>query len=477
MADARNGGKRNLIIVSNRLPLSVKQTDDGTYQSSISSGGLVTSLSGLTKSTTFKWFGWPGLQVDDPQDREKVSKSLAEHNAVAVFLDQKLANEHYNCFSNQILWPILHYQTVTLNENAWESYKKVNELFAEAVAKAASDGDLVWIHDYHLMLLPGLLRKRLEEQGKSCAIGFSLHTPFPAKDFWRALPVRKELIEGILASDQVGFHTDEYKQNFMDSCHSLLEATIEPPDKIRWKGRLIIADSFIVGIDPQKFEETLQKSEVISRIKELEEVYKDKKVIIGVDRLDYIKGLTLKLKAYDAFLDEHKELKNKVVLIQVAVPSREDVKEYQDLETEISTMVGKIDGKHATPDGSPLVYMHRSVPFTELTALYAIADACLLTSMRDGMNLVCFEYVACQAKKHGVLVLSEFAGASSFMNGGCITFHPANTKELSDAIYRAITMKPDERESNYNQLRRFIDKNTSARWGETFIERLAKCTA
>lgn len=241
MADARNGGKRNLIIVSNRLPLSVKQTDDGTYQSSISSGGLVTSLSGLTKSTTFKWFGWPGLQVDDPQDREKVSKSLAEHNAVAVFLDQKLANEHYNCFSSgfslfficvcvletnvyldQILWPILHYQTVTLNENAWESYKKVNELFAEAVAKAASDGDLVWIHDYHLMLLPGLLRKRLEEQGKSCAIGFSLHTPFPAKDFWRALPVRKELIEGILASDQVGFHTDEYKQNFMDSCHSLL---------------------------------------------------------------------------------------------------------------------------------------------------------------------------------------------------------------------------------------------------------------
>ncbi|KAJ5039147.1 hypothetical protein NUH16_008928 [Penicillium rubens] len=451
------GEKRNLTIVSNRLPLSVKRVD-GAFQSSLSSGGLVTSLSGLTKSTKFQWFGWPGIEVKDPKDREEVQKSLEAHNAIPIFLDSSLAHEHYNEFSNRILWPILHYQSgVVFDETPWQAYRRVNELFADAIAETAGSGSLIWVHDYHLMLLPELLRDRLKQRG----------------DFWRNLPVRKHLIEGMLSSDLIGFHTDEYKQNFIDTCASLLNARTEIPNQIQYKNRLVCINKFIVGIDPDKFIDTLQKPDVQERIRVLKEHYKGVKVIVGVDRLDHIKGLSQKLKGFDAFLDDHPELQNKVVLIQVAVPSREDVKEYQELETELCTIAGKINGKHATPEGTPLLYMHRSVPFNELTALYSVADVCLLTSTRDGMNLVAFEYVACQEERHGVLVLSEFAGAASFMTNGSIPFHPANKTEMSEAIFNALNLDPAERKAKYEYLRGFVNTNTSAKWGETFIEKLS----
>lgn len=233
----------------------------------------------------------------------------------------------------------------------------------------------------------------------------------------------------------------------------------------------------MVGIDPEKFNYALQTQEVQHRTRQLENRYRGMTVILGVDRLDYIKGLTQKLKGFDMFLDEHPEMKNKVLLIQVAVPSREDVKEYKDLETEICTIVGKITGKHgkfrrmlswsivlltdpATPEGSPLLYMHRSVPFDELSALYSVADVCLLTSARDGMNLVSFEYIACQAKRHGVLVLSEFAGASSFTSDASVKFHPANVRELSNAIHRAVTMGAEERKKRHDTLMNIVNTYT-----------------
>ncbi|GJP93591.1 alpha,alpha-trehalose-phosphate synthase subunit [Aspergillus niger] len=464
--------KRNLIVVSNRLPLSLKKVDGG-YESSLSSGGLVTSLSGLTKTTTFSWFGWPGIDITDETEQGQIRQSLDEHNAVPIFLDNELANNHYNNFSNAILWPILHYQSgINFEEGPWEAYQRVNEIFADTIAEAAQPGSLIWVHDYHLMLLPRLLRDRLA--GKNCAIGFSLHTPFPAGDFWRNLPVQKDLLRGLLASDVIGFHTDEYKRNFVLCAESLADAKVKESGALEYEGHEVVAEKFIVGIDPQKFTDALQNEEVQNRIRELQRRYMGMKVIVGVDRLDYIKGLVQKLKGYDAFLDQYPELSNKVVLIQVAVPSREDVKEYQDLETELSTLAGRINGKHSTADGCPLIYMHRSVNFSELTALYSVADACLLTSTRDGMNLVSFEYVACQAQRHGVLVLSEFAGAASFMKEGCLTFHPANMSEMVDAVHQAVTMSGDDRKSRYETLRHFIETNTSAKWGETFIETLTK---
>ncbi|KAE8355245.1 glycosyl transferase [Aspergillus coremiiformis] len=459
--EVENEKKRGLIIVSNRLPLSVEE-DNGSYTSNFSSGGLVTALSGLTKSIDFRWFGWPGMAIKDPEKQKTVSDVLAEKGAVGIFLDEQLAHDHYNKISNSVLWPILHYQSgVIFNEDAWKAYQRVNEIFADTVASKATSGDLIWVHDYHLMLLPFLLRERLKKQGKNCPIGFTLHTPFPAEDFWRALPVQKDLLNGLLTCDVIGFHTDEYKRNFTESCCSRgADSTKE--DQVHYEGHEICVGTFVVGIDPQKFNDSMQDPEVQKRIHELEEQYEGTTVIIGVDILDYTKGLVQKLEGYDHFLKSYPDLKGKVTLIQVAIPSRKEVKEYQDLEKEISTVVGKINGEHliATPDGTPLIYMHRSVSFTELTALYFISDICLLTSQRDGMNLVASEYVACQQNKHGVLVLSELTGAASFMSGGSVTFHPSSVQDLSDAVYKALTMNEKEKKERHENLREFITAHT-----------------
>ncbi|KAL4900098.1 hypothetical protein BDW74DRAFT_103578 [Aspergillus multicolor] len=451
--------KRGLIIVSNRLPLSLKKLD-GKYESSLSSGGLVTALSGVSKSTNVRWFGWPGSNIEDPEERKTANEALWENGAVGIFLDEKLAHSHYNVFSNGIAWPILHYQSgVDFNEDAWKAYQKVNEIFADSVAESAVDGDLIWIHDYHLLLLPAYLRERLNKAGKHCPIGFTLHTPFPAEDFWRALPVQKDLLTGVLACDLIGFHTDEYKRNFIECCSRGLDVSVSG-DEITYAGHKAHTGTFIVGIDPTKFTDGLANAEIKARVEELEEEYKRKTVILGVDRLDYTKGLVQKLQGYDAFLHQHPDFARKVTLIQVAIPSREDVKEYQDLERELSMLVGKINGEHSTPDGSPIIYLHHSVPFTDLTALYRIADICLITSRRDGMNLVAAEYVACQKDRYGVLVLSELAGAAAFMSKGSITFNPSSAQQLADAIYQAATMSQAEKKRGYEQLEEFVLTNT-----------------
>ncbi|KAL2871631.1 trehalose-6-phosphate synthase [Aspergillus lucknowensis] len=466
--------KRRLIIVSNRLPLSLKKVDGGSFESSLSSGGLVTALSGISSSTNVRWFGWPGTNIEDEEERKAAQQSLAEKDAVGIFLDEKLAHQHYNEFSNGIAWPILHYQSgVGFNEDAWKAYQRVNEIFADTVAASIEDGDLVWVHDYHLLLFPAYLRERLKNAGREkCPIGFTLHTPFPAEDFWRALPVQKDLLAGVLACDLVGFHTDEYKRNFVECCARGLEAAIDGDD-IVYKGRRAHTGTFIVGINPQKFTDGLLGREVQARVEELEDMYRRKTVILGVDRLDYTKGLVQKLQGYEHFLAQHPDLRGQVTLIQVAIPSREGVKEYQDLEREISGLVGKINGEYSTPEGSPIVYMHHSVRFTDLTALYRIADICLITSPRDGMNLVAAENVACQKGRYGVLVLSELAGAAAFMGKGSITFNPASAQQLSDAIYEAASMGAEEKKERYEQLEDFVTTNTSAKWGETFTKTLS----
>ncbi|KAL4781032.1 glycosyl transferase [Aspergillus varians] len=465
--------KGQLIIVSNRLPLSLEK-QDSSYRSTLSSGGLVTALSGISQSTNIRWFGWPGINIEDPDERKVAAAALADKDAVGVFIDKELAHSHYNVFSNGIVWPILHYQSgVGFNEDAWKAYQRVNKIFADTVADSVSSGDLIWVHDYHLLLFPAYLRDRLKTQGKKCPIGFTLHTPFPAQDFWKTLPVQRELLAGVLACDLIGLHTDEYKRNFVECCARGLEAKVDGND-IEYQGHKVHTDTFIVGIDPQKFSNGLLDKDVDKRVEELEKEYSSKITILGVDRLDYTKGLLQKLQGYNYFLQQHPDLENKVTLIQVAIPSREDVKEYQDLEKELSMLVGKINGEHSTPDGSPLLYLHHSVPFTDLTALYRVADICLITSRRDGMNLVAAEYVACQKNRYGVLVLSELAGAAAFMGTGSITFNPSSAQQLSDSIYKATTMSLEEKKNRYLQLEEFVTTNTSEKWGATFTNVLSE---
>ncbi|KAJ9483155.1 hypothetical protein VN97_g10257 [Penicillium thymicola] len=450
--------KQKLLIASNRLPLSVKESE-GTYEVTPSSGGLVTALRGLN-AADYLWLGWPGIEVHE-SDRKSVDTALSKENAAAVYLDEKLAQEHYNGFSNGTLWPLLHYQSgSSFNTVTWNAYQRVNEVFAEKISEDAADGDLIWVHDYHLLLLPRLLRERLHAQNKRCPIGFSLHTPFPADDYWRGLPVQKELLYGVLGSDVIGFHTDEYKANFHHTCGTHIDDAGVKSDKIHYDGRNVSVGKYVVGIDYQRFTDTICDPDVYTRIKDLESQYKGKKLIIGVDRMDYTKGLPEKMEGFRLFLDEHPEWSDKVVLVQIAIPSREDVKKYQELEGEVSKLVGQIIGKYATPESTPLVYIHRSVSFAELTALYSVSDVCLLTSRRDGMNLVASEYVACQEARHGVLVLSEFTGAAAFMKHGSLLFNPSSADALSKALYQAVIMGKEERKDNYEKLREFVTANT-----------------
>ncbi|RDL31794.1 Trehalose-6-phosphate synthase [Venustampulla echinocandica] len=463
-----------LLLISNRLPITIKRSDDGTYEFSMSSGGLVTGLSGLSKTTTFQWYGWPGLEVPEPEIPQMVKRLEEEHSAHPVFIGDELADRHYNGFSNSILWPLFHYHPgeITFDESAWAAYTEVNRLFAKTVAKDVKDGDLIWVHDYHLMLLPQMLREEIGTSKKNVKIGFFLHTPFPSSEIYRILPVREALLIGVLHCDVIGFHTYDYARHFLSSCSRIL-GTSTNPNGVEFNKRYVTVAAFPIGIDPDKFVEELKKQSVQDRIAVLERKFKGVKLIVGVDRLDYIKGVPQKLHALEVFLTEHPEWVGKIVLVQVAVPSRQDVEEYQNLRAVVNELVGRINGKFGTVEFMPIHFLHQSVPFDELTALYAVSDACMVSSTRDGMNLVSYEYIASQRARHGVMILSEFTGAAQSLNGALIV-NPWNTEELAGAIHEAVTMEPERREANYKKLEKYVFKFTSAWWGESFVSELVR---
>ncbi|KAF7943462.1 hypothetical protein EAE96_011388 [Botrytis aclada] len=463
-----------LLLVSNRLPITIKRTEDGQYDFTGSSGGLVTGLSGLAKTTTFQWYGWPGLEVPEAEAKPLVKRLKDEHGAHPVFVDDELADKHYNGFSNSILWPLFHYHPgeITFDESQWMAYKEVNRLFAKTIAKDVQDGDLIWVHDYHLMLLPEMLRDEIGTSKKNVKIGFFLHTPFPSSEIYRILPVRESLLLSVLHCDLIGFHTYDYARHFLSSCSRILE-TQTTPNSVEFRGKYVTVAAFPIGIDPEKFIETLKKPKVEERIAQLERKFEGVKLIVGVDRLDYIKGVPQKLHALEVFLTEHPEWIGKVVLVQVAVPSRQDVEEYQNLRAVVNELVGRINGRFGTVEFMPIHFLHQSVNFDELTALYAVSDACLVSSTRDGMNLVSYEYIATQRKRHGVMILSEFTGAAQSLNGALIV-NPWNTEELADAIHDAVTMSPEQREINFKKLEKYVFKYTSSWWGESFVSELQR---
>ncbi|KAL1974409.1 hypothetical protein VTN31DRAFT_4613 [Thermomyces dupontii] len=468
------GGR--LLLASNRLPITIRRSEGGKYEFSISSGGLVTGLSGLAKTTTFQWYGWPGLEVPEDEVETVRNRLKDEYGATPIFIDDQLADCHYNGFSNSILWPLLHYHPgeIVFDESAWVAYSEVNMLFAQTIAREAQDGDMIWVHDYHLMLLPEMLRIELRKLGKkNIRIGFFLHTPFPSSEIYRVLPVRTDLLRGLLHSDLIGFHTFDYARHFLSSCSYLL-GTITTPNSVHFEGRSISVSAYPIGIDPEKFVEGLKNPKVKNRIAHLESKFQGMKLMISVDRLDYIKGIPQKLHALEVFLSSHPEWVGKVVLVLVAVPSRQDVEEYQNLRAVVNELVGRINGRFGTVDYMPIHFMHKSVNFDELLALYAISDACVVSSTRDGMNLVSYEYVASQEKRKGVLILSEFAGAAQSLNGSLVV-NPWSTEDLANAYYDAVSMDLEQRAARYQKLWKYVSKYTSSFWGQSFVSELSRC--
>lgn len=375
---------------------------------------------------------------------------------------------------DSILWPLFHYHPgeITFDESAWAAYQEVNRQFAKTVLKDVQDNDLIWVHDYHLMLLPQMLREEIASTKKNVRIGFFLHTPFPSSEIYRILPVREALLTGLLDCDLIGFHTYDYARHFLSSCSRIL-GTPTTPNGVDWNGRFVTVGAFPIGIDPEKFVEGLQKPKVQERIAALSRKFEGVKLIVGVDRLDYIKGVPQKLHALEVFLTEHPEWIGKIVLVQVAVPSRQDVEEYQNLRAVVNELVGRINGKFGTIEFMPIHFLHQSVNFDELTALYAVSDICLVSSTRDGMNLVSYEYIATQRENHGVMILSEFTGAAQSLNGSLIV-NPWNTEELANAIHDAVTMSPEQRAANYRKLERYVFKYTSAWWGASFVNEMTR---
>ncbi|KIJ66704.1 glycosyltransferase family 20 protein [Hydnomerulius pinastri MD-312] len=502
LSDMDFGQGTHLIVVSNRLPITITKDASGEYHFKMSSGGLVSALSGFKKSLNFTWIGWPGFFIP-PKDRPHVDKRLMEeYSCQAVYLDDDIADRHYNGFSNSILWPLFHYHPGEMNfdEENWMAYRQANLKFAEAVRSQITPGAMVWVQDYHLMLLPMILRglvdgsasgdwqkqelskitEGIEEENFSTntekipgvKIGFFLHTPFPSSEIYRILPVRREILLGILFCDLIGFHTYDYARHFLSSCTRILGLPTMP-NGVEFEGRLAHVGTFPIGIEPGSFIENLKKDSVKSRIAQLEQRFAGVKLIVGVDRLDYIKGVPQKLHALELFLTQHPEWIGKVVLVQLAVPSRQDVEEYQNLRSTVNELVGRINGRFGTVEFMPIHFMHKSLAFDELCALYAVSDVCLVSSTRDGMNLVSYEYIACQQARQGVMILSEFAGAAQSLNGS-IVVNPWDSQQVADAIHEAVTMDAETCAENHRKLFKYVNKYSAAFWGSSFIREMGK---
>jgi len=454
------------IIVSNRLPVKVTKEEDQLIFNS-SEGGLATGLGSIYKEENNIWIGWPGMPVED-EDKEKVSADLKSLNLIPVFLEEEDIKGYYEGFSNEILWPVFHYISTyaRFDSENWESYKAVNQKFAEAISPHLNPGDTLWIHDYQLLLLPELLRSKHPD----ISIAFFQHIPFPSQELFRLIPWRKELLTGMLGADLIGFHTFDDVRHFISAATHLLDLHVDA-NMIRTQQRAVAVEPFPMGIDSEKFSMLSSDHTVLEHIDSLKGYYKDQKILLSIDRLDYSKGIIQRLEAFDLFLQEHPEYHEKVVLFMIVVPSRDNVPEYQRLKNEIDRIVGNINSHYRKFDWFPVAYFYQSYPIEYLSALYNIADVCLITPMRDGMNLVCKEYVASRNDNSGVLILSELAGASKELIDAIIV-NPNNIHEVKDALIEALNMPQEEMETRMAAMRQMVFKYNIHHWVRIYMKRL-----
>jgi trehalose 6-phosphate synthase/phosphatase len=432
-----------------------------------SPGGLATALRSVAEQRQFIWVGWPGTHI--PPSAQQSATALLGPHGKAVFLEAEEFQGFYENIANQLLWPLFHNISgrLSFDREAWQHYRAVNERFADAVLKVAGPEDTVWIHDYQLALLPQMLR----DAGLDCAIGFFLHIPFPSHETYRTLPAREDLLRGMLGADLIGFHTYEFAQHFRHSCLRVLGLECEQ-DRISLSSHLAHLGVHPIGVDPAEIHGFTQLPEVQAELVDLERRFRGKKVILGVDRLDYTKGIPEKLLAFEEFLSRNPAWRTRVVLIQVASPSRTGVAEYQALKREVDELVGRINGKYGRLDHTPLVYINQTIARERLTALYQIADVAFITPLRDGMNLVALEYVTARGDSTGKLVLSEFAGAASCLAGAHLV-NPHNISRMADVL-AGVLAETETADLKFQQMREFVAGNTAAVWADRFLSRLAK---
>ena len=474
--------KNKTIIVSNRLPLNVCVQESGNVKVSPSVGGLATGMKSIHQNSDSLWIGWAGVPSDeiDESTAEEIKNLAYNEKCISVPLSEEEIEEYYFGFSNRVLWPLFHYfmEYVDYDENHWKTYKKVNEKFAETILEHLDEGDKVWVHDYQLLLVPQLIK----EKRPDVSVGFFLHIPFPSYEIFRTLPWREEILEGMLGADLIGFHTYDYERHFISSVSRVLHYDTNI-NSIHAGSRIIKVDSFPMGIDYEKFHQEAENQQnrneqtlLKTRLEQNRALTPDAKFILSIDRLDYTKGIAKRLEALEYFLEKHPEYNEKVRLIMLAVPSRENVPQYQQLKKEVDELVGKINGKFSTATWVPVWYFYRSLPFEELIELYTSCEIAFLTPIRDGMNLVAKEYIASRTDQTGVLILSEMAGVAQEMNDALL-INPNDYNQMAEALKTALEMPIEEQKSRNKILQNRIKRYNVEKWASAFMEALDAASA
>jgi len=466
---------KRLIIVSNRLPFTITQNSENIGFKP-SSGGLVSALSPYLEKANANnifnciWVGWPGSTINSEQQPHVTEHAMKQHSAFPIFLSEEEMDGFYHGFCNRTIWPLFHYfpSYAEYRESDWVTYQAVNQKFCDTLTDLLKPDDTVWIHDYQLLLLPQMLRKIFP----SLRIGFFLHIPFPSYEIFRLLPFtwRKGLLEGMLGADLVGFHTQDYTQYFLRSVFRTLGLD-HHLGKIQVGDQLRKADTFPIGIDYEYFSQASQTELVEQKVQKHWKRFEGQKIIFSVDRLDYSKGILNRLSGYEHFLESRPEWKGKIVFVLCVVPSRVDVPQYQKMKQGLDETVGKINGKFGQVDWVPILYSFRSLERDELMALYAAGDVALITPLRDGMNLVAKEYLACRKNGTGVLILSEMAGAAREL-GEALLVNPNHVGEIAETLSVALTMPQAEQIRRNRLMQERLLRFNSDWWARSFLSTL-----
>jgi trehalose 6-phosphate synthase/phosphatase len=472
MIDRASAGR--MVIVSNRLPVVAVQ-EDGVWRLEPGSGGLVTAMAPVLRDRRGVWIGWTGSSVPDDEDlRRLLRQSTREtgYDLEPVFLDERERLLYYQGFSNETLWPLFHdLQTrCRFQTEAWQVYEQVNAHFADVTRRQLRDDDFIWVHDYHLLQVAAHLRRA----GVKQRTAFFLHIPFPALDIYLKLPRRHQILSDLLAYDLVGFQVPRDQRNFVQCVRALFrdEVTIERQDgrtTITYRGRVTQVGSFPISIDYERFARDAASDTVAERARYLRDQFPDRQIILGVDRLDYTKGLCEKLHGFREALRRWPHLCGQVTLVQVVVPSRSDIQEYSDLKEELNRLIGEINGEFTRPGWVPIHYLYRSLDRLELLAWYRTADIMLVTPLKDGMNLVAKEYIVANHGRKGALILSEFAGAVSQLHRWVFAVNPHDAEEVASAIHAAWELSVDERRRRMTHLQRGVQRHDVFWWVNTFL--------
>lgn len=466
--------RQSLIVASNRLPF-VFTKRRAQWRVEPGAGGLVTALVPVLQRRGGTWIGWPGTSEGEAAKLQHVIPEAVRdvpYRIVPVALTAEDIQGFYYGFSNEVLWPLLHdLQTRCVFEPAhWCAYRRVNRKYAEKIAEAAERGDLIWVHDYHLMAVA----RELRAFGVDAKLGFFLHTPFPAEEIFVKLPWRRELVEALLAYDLIGFQTLRDRRNFEQCVRALIQgASFEGRGRVescRVGNSEATLGVFPISIDVATFERLAQSDVVAEKTRRLKRQLLDRTLILGVDRLDYTKGILERLSAFRHALERYPDLRQNATLIQIAVPSREHIEEYQKLKADVEQLVSQINGRFTRAGWVPVHYLHRQLERSDLVACYRASEIALITSLKDGMNLISKEYCVSRVDEDGVLILSEFAGSAAQLHKGALLVNPYDVEGTAEAIYEAYRMDREEQQRRMRRLRKIVRKYDIHWWCEAFLQ-------